>query len=284
MKFLRYLEKEVIIIKKMSIIKAFIVMVLSVLLEAFGAIPIAIIKLYTSQSSHLAPYINFGVGVVVKYFVIIILLRWYSEKPEEVPLEQPHKQSINIKNFICVTLIIIAFRTIFDNSLFYWVNKIPMPDFIVQAFEEMAISPILMILSVLIIAPIYEEVIFRGIILKGMVRKMNPTLAIVISSLFFAILHLNIPQGINAFLLALVIGSIYLNTRSIYLSIFAHFVNNSVGISISGLFALIVGKYSVLFHGAAFILGITILIVTCKWHKQSENVNKLAIYKEFKEL
>ncbi len=113
-----------------------------------------------------------------------------------------------------------------------------MPDFIVQAFDEMAISPILMILSVVIIAPIYEEVIFRGIMLKGMASKMNPILAIIISSLFFAILHMNIPQGINAFLLGIVIGSIYLNTGSIYLSIFAHFVNNSVGITISGLYGI----------------------------------------------
>ncbi|MBU3111613.1 CPBP family intramembrane glutamic endopeptidase [Clostridium lacusfryxellense] len=280
MKFLRNLEKETISIKKLSIIKAFFVMVLSVLLEAFGAVPIGIIKLFTSQSPQLAPYINLGAGVVVKYFVIILLLKWYSEKPKE----QAHKQNITIKNFICVTLIIIAFRAIFDNSLIYLVNKIPMPDFIVQAFNEMAISPIIMILSAVIIAPIYEEVIFRGIMLKGMARKMNPILAIIISALFFAILHMNIPQGINAFLLGIVIGSIYLNTGSIYLSIFAHFINNSVGITISELYGLISGKYSILFHGVAIILGIIILIAACRWHKQSKTVNELDIYKEFKEV
>ena len=91
---------------------------------------------------------------------------------------------LNRKNFIYVALIIIGFRTVFDNSLIYWVNKIPMPDFINQAFEEMAISPILMILTVVVIAPIYEEVIFRGILLKGMANKMNPTLALIVSALF----------------------------------------------------------------------------------------------------
>ena len=87
---------------------------------------------------------------------------------------------------------------------------------------------------------------------------------------------MNIPQGINAFLLGLIIGSIYLNTGSIYLCIFAHFVNNSVGISISGAFQLISGKYAILIHGIAFIVGIIILIVAYRWHKQ--NKQKCSIY------
>ncbi|MGH4052544.1 MAG: lysostaphin resistance A-like protein [Clostridium sp.] len=286
MRFLKDIENQAISIKKMSIIKAFLVMIVSVLLEAFGQIPIEILKIFSRQFTHVGAYIDFAFGVVVKYFIIILLLKWYSKKSDHKELKEPlrHKQNLNRKNFICIALIIIAFRLIYDNSLLYWVNKIPMPDFIIQAFEEMSMEPITMILSVAIIAPIYEEVIFRGILLKGMSRKMNPKLAIIVSALFFAVLHLNIPQGINAFLLGLVIGAIYLSTGSIYLSIFAHFVNNSVGISISGFFASISGKYSILSHGVAFIVGVIILTAVYRWYKQSETENELPIYREFKEL
>ena len=159
-----------------------------------------------------------------------------------------------------------------------------MPDFINNAFDELAMSPIVLILTVAVIAPIYEEVIFRGILLKGMANKINPTLAIIVSALFFALVHMNIPQGINAFLLGVIIGAIYLNTGSIYLCIFAHFVNNSVGITISGAFQLISGKYAILIHGTAFIVGITILIAAYGCYKRNKPGEMLDIYKQFIEI
>lgn len=280
MKFLKNIEKEAITIKKMTIIKAFLVLLLSFLLESLGQIPIVIFNLISEQFTNLGPYISFVLGVIVKYFVIIILLKLYSNRS----YEQKHKKSVTKKDFIYVALIIIGFRFAYDNSLIYWVNMIPMPEFINQAFDELAISPIIMILTVAVIAPIYEEVVFRGILLKGMASKINPKLALVISALFFALVHMNIPQGINAFLLGLLIGAIYINRGSIYLCIFAHFVNNSVGISISGAFQLIDGKYAILIHATAFIMGIIILIIAYRRNKYNKPEDMLDIYKEFIEI
>lgn len=280
MKFLWNIENQVISVKQMTIIKGFFVMILSVLLESLGQIPIIIFNLFTKQYINVAPYISFIAGVLVKYFVIMILLKWYSK----ANYDKQRKQSINRKKIIYIALIVIGFRLAYDNSLIYWVNMIPMPDFINQAFEEISISPIVFILSVAVIAPIYEEVIFRGILLKGMANKINPTLALIVSALFFALVHMNIPQGINAFLLGLIIGAIYLNTGSIYLCIFAHFVNNSVGVTISGAFQLISGKYAILISGTAFIVGITILIAAYGWYRRNKPGDELDIYKEFIEI
>ena len=280
MKFLRNIEKETIDIKQMTIIRAFFVMILSILLELLGQIPIVILNIFTRNFTNIAPYINFIAGTLVKYFVIILLLKWYSNRSNE----QQHKQRLNIKKIIYVALIIIGFRLAYDNSIIYWVSKIPMPDFINKVFEEMAIEPVVLLLTVAVIAPIYEEVIFRGILLKGMANKINPKLALVVSALFFAIVHMNIPQGINAFLLGLIIGSIYLNTSSIYLCIFAHFINNSVGVTISGSLQLISGNYAILVRGTAFIIGITILISAYRCYKQNKPGEVLDIYKEFIEI
>ncbi|MBZ9632898.1 CPBP family intramembrane glutamic endopeptidase [Clostridium sp. FP1] len=139
-------------------------------------------------------------------------------------------------------------------------------------------------LSGVVIAPIYEEVIFRGILLKGMASKINPTVALVVSALFFALMHMNIPQGINAFLLGLIIGAIYLNTASIYLCIFAHFVNNFVAITISGVFQSIDSKYAILIRGTAFIVGSSILIAAYVWYTRNKPGDVLAIHKEFIEV
>ena len=280
MKLLKNMEKQAISINGMSIMKAFSVLVLAVLLEYLGQIPIAILSLFYSQFTNIEPYINITAVVVVKYFVINFLLRFFSKRN----YEQQLKQSFNKVNFACVALIIIGFRLAYDNSLIYWVNNMPMPDVINKAFQEIAISPIVLILTVTVIAPIYEEVIFRGILLKGMASKINPILALVVSSLFFALVHLNVPQGINAFLLGLIIGAIYLNTGSIYLCIFAHFFNNSLGVTISGAFELLSGKYAILVRGASFILGLIILIITYRWYKQNRPAEVPVIYKEFIEI
>jgi len=167
------MESGNINIKKMGIIKALLVVILSILLEGLGQVPVEILNLFSGKFETAGPYIYFGLGVVVKYYVIIILLKWFSRRSDE---EKP-KHQLKRKSFAYVALMIIAFRVIFDNSLILWVNNIPMPDFINRAFEELSISPIILILTVTLIAPVYEEIIFRGILLRGMVKKMNPAIA-----------------------------------------------------------------------------------------------------------
>jgi membrane protease YdiL (CAAX protease family) len=280
MKVLSNIENGTTSIKRMGIIKAFLVILLAIFLESLGLVPVEILNLYSGRFEKAAPYISFALGILVKYFVIIILLKWFSNKANE----QKAKQHFNGKSFAYVALMIIAFRVIFDNSLTLWVSNIPMPEFINEAFEELAISPIILILSVGVVAPIYEEVLFRGIILKGMAKKINPTIALVISALFFALMHMNIPQGINAFLLGLVIGVIYLRTESIYLSIFAHFVNNFLAISLSSLFMLIEGKYARGIHGMFLVVGVILLVIASNGYKQNKIKNISDIHEKFIEI
>lgn len=280
MKLLRNIENGTTSIKEMGIIKMFLVLLLSILLETIGLIPATILNLFSERFETAAPYIDFALEVLVKYFVIIILLKWFSKKTNE----KKTKHNLSPRSFVYTALIIIAFRMIFDNSLTLWIVDIPMPDFINDAFEELAVSPIILIISVAIIAPIYEEIIFRGIFLKGMAKKMNPTVALVISALFFALVHLNIPQGINAFLLGLVIGAIYLKTESIYLSIFAHFVNNVLAITVSSMYMMIKGKYAMGAHGILFIVGVILLVIAYNGYKQNKIESAPDIYKQFVEI
>ena len=273
MKFLRNIENGTINIKKMGIIKAFLVMILSILLEALGQVPTEFLDLFSGRFEKAVPYVIFVFGVFVKYYVIIILLKLLSNSRKEQKL----KYHLNLMSFVFAALIIIAFRLVFDNSLTLWVSKISMPDFINEAFEELSVSPIILILSAAVVAPIYEEIIFRGILLKGMSKKINPIIALVVSALLFAIVHMNIPQGINAFLLGLVIGFIYLKTGSIYLSIFAHFINNILALSVSSRFALIEGKYAMAIHIMFFILGVILLVIAYSGYKQNK-IRKYQIY------
>ena len=79
--------------------------------------------------------------------------------------------------------------------------------------------------SVVILAPIFEELIFRGMILNAL-TKYNKMFAIIVTSLLFGLLHLNITQAIPAFFMSLVLCYMYVQTDSILVTILAHAGNN----------------------------------------------------------
>ncbi len=77
-------------------------------------------------------------------------------------------------------------------------------------------------------APLLEEYLFRGIILKYLLHKTTPWRAIMISSLAFALFHLNIWQGIGAFIMGMFFGYLYWRTGSLFYPVLLHFMNNAL--------------------------------------------------------
>jgi membrane protease YdiL (CAAX protease family) len=85
-------------------------------------------------------------------------------------------------------------------------------------------------LSVSVFAPLFEEWLCRGLVLRGLLRKFNPASAIMVSAAFFAILHMNPWQAIPAFLLGLLFGYVYYKTGSLKLTMLMHCVNNTLAL------------------------------------------------------
>ena len=90
-------------------------------------------------------------------------------------------------------------------------------------------------ICVSVLAPLCEEWLCRGEILRGLLnskkksgqRTMSPAGAIVTSSLFFALIHLNPWQAIPAFILGCLFGYVYYRTGSLKLTMLMHCVNNT---------------------------------------------------------
>ena len=74
-----------------------------------------------------------------------------------------------------------------------------------------------------------EEILFRGIILEGLLHRYKPNAAIVFSSLLFSLAHFNPWQGLVTFFAGLFLGWIYTRTRSLVPCMLIHFVNNAQG-------------------------------------------------------
>jgi hypothetical protein len=84
-----------------------------------------------------------------------------------------------------------------------------------------------------IFAPIFEEWLCRGMVLRGLLTKMKPTWAIVLSALFFAVIHMNPWQALNAFIIGVIMGYVYYKTGSLILTMIIHFVNNGTAVVLS---------------------------------------------------
>lgn len=84
----------------------------------------------------------------------------------------------------------------------------------------------LAVLLLAILPAICEEVIFRGVVLQGLRTRFGDFVAIIISALMFALMHMSLQQFVYPFLLGCIMGWIVLRTGSIISSIIVHFINN----------------------------------------------------------
>ena len=103
-----------------------------------------------------------------------------------------------------------------------------------------------------ILAPLTEEVVFRGAILRtllGMMSKRNHWVAIMISAAIFGAVHGNAAQFVNALFMGLLLGWMYYRTRSLVPGILLHWVNNTMAYILTNLLPQTDGKLIDLFHG-----------------------------------
>ncbi len=110
-----------------------------------------------------------------------------------------------------------------------------MPEGLEASFQQMLQnSPLwVTVVSTVIFAPIFEEWLCRGMVLRGLMQKVHPAWAMIISSVFFAFIHLNPWQAIPAFVLGMLFAYVYYMTGSLKLTMLMHAVNNGASVLMS---------------------------------------------------
>ena len=128
---------------------------------------------------------------------------------------------------------------------------IEMDDSVSQLFDGLLKEPWGYV-AVGILAPLTEEVVFRGAILRtllDMVSKKNHWVAIMISAALFGAVHGNAAQFVNALLMGLILGWMYYRTKSLVPGILMHWVNNTVAYVLANIVPQSNGKLIDLFGG-----------------------------------
>ena len=93
--------------------------------------------------------------------------------------------------------------------------------------DELSLK-IAIIISAVVVAPLVEEIIFRGYIYPVLKRFTHPAFSCVMTSLLFAVIHTNVEGLISLFFLAIVLTMFYEKTKSIWVPILMHSIFNGV--------------------------------------------------------
>lgn len=96
-----------------------------------------------------------------------------------------------------------------------------------QSLTELLTTP-LGLLTVCILGPLSEELLFRAGVLGSLLQRCRPWTAIAWSAVIFALIHANPAQMPAAFFLGLLLGYAYYSTHSILTPLFIHIFNNSI--------------------------------------------------------
>lgn len=145
-------------------------------------------------------------------------------------------------------------------------------------------SIIISIITVGIVAPIAEELLFRGVIYNTLNRKISVKWTIIIQAIFFGVFHGNLIQGLYATLLGVIFGYVTYKTKSLWPAITMHIVNNLVATIVSYL----IGDYLISTIGYVLfmvigIIGIVSLILLIR-NKNLNNEEDIISFQNFNNL
>ena len=174
-------------------------------------------------------------GMLVSYPIMFIPAMMYagikssrnSFNKDGVKLDSSHFSPLGA--VVCAIIVVVA--TISASFCMDAVSSVmpQMPDALKELLESMTTGTVwINFLTVSIFAPLCEEWLCRGMVLRGLLNnKVKPVWAIILSAVFFAVIHLNPWQAVPAFVLGCLFGYVYYRTGSLKLTMLMHFANNT---------------------------------------------------------
>lgn len=139
-------------------------------------------------------------------------------------LKQPFHFGDVWNGYSVMVLVSVIFGILF--MIWNWLSpfSIEQPDF---GYSSNSMINLFLFITVVLVGPFVEELFFRGTILTSF-KKYGENFAIVFSSLCFALMHMNLAQGIPTFFMGCILGYMYTKSGSLWLSILIHALNNGV--------------------------------------------------------
>jgi membrane protease YdiL (CAAX protease family) len=177
------------------------------------------------ESANVRMFLASGIEALIVLPIAIIFL-WRKISWKELGFRSFEKSVLGMGcGLLAASYVVI----IIHNLIMMAAGVMTQGDAIFKIFDELD-SPILLFFAGVVVAPITEEMFFRGFLFKGFRQKYGWKAALVLSSLIFGVWHLQPAAIIPTFLLGGVLAYVYHRTNSLYPGIILHFMVNSFGL------------------------------------------------------
>ena len=200
---------------------------------------------------------NYGITYLICFPVFILLMRKVPDTYQEITL--PEARKISIPKFLVITLCSYGIMQVLNigGNLISTIIQLLLRIEVNNPLEQIisASSVWLNILMVVIVAPVMEEYIFRGLLYKKLIGY-GPKVYILFSSLLFMFFHINVYQMLYAFCLGLVFAGLTAYTGTIKYSLAMHMLINFIGSGISVMVLAYGGEVGLI------VLSVIVLLVT----------------------
>ena len=167
------------------------------------------------------------------------------------------KQTNNKINYFYLTILGIILSLIY-NVFAYYLNFV-LKTSLFDNSNNIAIT----LLSTGILGPIIEELMFRGIIYNELKSKYSNMKSILITTIFFAIIHINIIQILYALIIGFILIFVYEKYNNIKAPIILHMASNIT----TTLFLPLLIKNNLIINYGIFIFSLILLIILKKYTK-----------------
>lgn len=170
-------------------------------------------------------------GTILLNELLLLYVFWICQNAYVKPAEYCHLRKVSLKS---VFLIIVA--AIFLFIMADYINACSMIAFqnlLDDSLQAVVNRPVEAVFAVAILPAIIEELLFRGMIYRGIENKNNRQIAIIVSALLFALLHMNFNQMCYAFVMGLAFAFVIYLTDNLIVSILLHMLFNTFTVIIT---------------------------------------------------
>ncbi|MCI0690987.1 CPBP family intramembrane metalloprotease [candidate division KSB1 bacterium] len=210
-----------------NISRAVALLVLVYLIQAVIFIPVAALGPATASAFMENPLTIAIFNTVSIGSVLLIGLRRTGASFREVFPLAPISPSL----LLPMSLTVIGMSIILSEANNYLLKFLPIPPQIAKVFQDVFGTPekfLGALLTAVIVAPLTEELLFRGLLLRGFLNNYSVRKAIIVSALLFGVFHILPWQIPSAAILGAIFAWWFVQTRSLLPCLFGHALNNGL--------------------------------------------------------
>lgn len=180
----------------------------------------------TPKTLSYARWIATPIGGLIKIFIVYIALGFSAIciGKAKLNLGTIKREKIALLTLLCILVALTEFlpETSLITALSQIIGEVPETD----PIKNINVGTFF---YVCILAPIVEELFFRGVVERILLKlKTSPWVGIIASAMLFSMTHEFPYQAIGAFIGGVIYGWVYYKTKSIYLTFSMHAVNNII--------------------------------------------------------